>query len=196
MLPIGVLAMQGDFASHCRVLKENLSMECKEIHNRQDLVSSDGTFLISALIIPGGESTSMRLIAERLGLWQGLQRFVGEVRPVFGTCAGLILLAKEHLNVLPVELERNAYGSQSNSFLGPIENVAKEIAELQQPDQALQGAFIRAPRILKVAQGVKVLGWNQGNPVAVWDPQRHILATTFHAEILPNQLAWYHLLTV
>lgn len=170
---VGVLALQGDFASHIRCLSE-----LKVAHR---LVKTDGDLSdIDGLIIPGGESTAIRILAQRAGLWQALVRFI-ESRPVFGTCAGLILVSQ--LGALDVTVERNAYGSQIESFVS---------AQIVDENGALKsGAFIRAPKITSVGGDVKVLGRLDGCAVAV--SNERILGTTFHAELIPAELYWHRL---
>lgn len=169
---IGVLALQGDFAAHVAVL-ERLGAATRLVRTPADLELLDG------LVMPGGESTTMLKHLEHNGLGTALAGFVAE-RPTFGTCAGLILLAREvtspeqpSLGVLDVGVERNAYGRQIESF----------VAEIDAPvfGCKVEGVFIRAPRIRRVGPGVTVLG-RLGDEVVLVE-QGHLLGATFHPEL-------------
>ncbi|MGC1782510.1 MAG: pyridoxal 5'-phosphate synthase glutaminase subunit PdxT [Acidobacteriaceae bacterium] len=169
---IGVLALQGDYASHARAL-EDIGAEARMVRTKEDLAEVDG------LIIPGGESTTFLKLLEREGLFQPLLTFC-ETRPTFGTCAGCILLAtkvlrpeQQSLGVLNATVERNAYGRQIDSdiFTG----------ETSLPGGPLEMVFIRAPRIENVGDGVNVLAKRDGRPVLV--RQKNVLAATFHPEL-------------
>jgi pyridoxal 5'-phosphate synthase pdxT subunit len=169
---IGVLAIQGDFSAHALALEES-GAEAVEIRKPEELGGVDG------LVLPGGESTTMLKFLERGGFLDVLRDF-GEKRPVFGTCAGNILLAREvrhpaqvSLGLLDAVVERNAYGRQIDSsiFTGPS----------SLGDEPLEMVFIRAPRILETGPGVEVLARRDGFPVLV--RQGRILAATFHPEL-------------
>ncbi len=167
---VGVLALQGDFEAHCRAL-ESAGAEAIEIRTATELNNVD------ALVIPGGESTTMLKLLDIEGLFQPLAEF-GARKPIFGTCAGAILLATEVLNPTQVSLglmdltvERNGYGRQIDSRIAQIE-VAGEPAE---------AVFIRAPIIRRVGKHVKVLAEYQGTPVLA-EQGRHMVAT-FHPEL-------------
>jgi 5'-phosphate synthase pdxT subunit len=134
---------------------------------------------IDGLVIPGGESTTMLRLMERNGLDAALASFVAE-RPTFGTCAGLILLAREvtgpeqpSFGVLDVAVERNAYGRQIDSFVASVEAPAL--------GGEVEGVFIRAPRFLHTGSSVNILGRRHGEPVLV--EQEHLLGATFHPEL-------------
>ena len=163
-MKIGVLALQGDFEAHAKVLR-SLGAEPREVRVPGDLEDLDG------LIIPGGESTTMALGVEREGLAEPLRRFARSGRPVLGTCAGLIMLDRSHLGLLDVEAERNAFGRQVASFE----------AELDFEGRPLRGVFIRAPRVEEHGEGVEVLAEIDGHPVAV--RQDNVLAVAFHPEL-------------
>jgi 5'-phosphate synthase pdxT subunit len=161
---IGVLALQGGFAAHARVLRA-LGADVREVRVPDELVDLDG------LVIPGGESTTMSLGVEREGLADPLRAFE---RPIFGTCAGLIMLDRDHLAIMDISAERNAFGRQVRSFEADL-----EIAELGPP--ALRAVFIRAPWITEHGRGVEVLAEVDGHAVAAREGQ--ILAVAFHPEL-------------
>jgi len=169
---IGVLAIQGDYAAHAEALAAS-GAEPVEVRKPDQLEGLDG------LILPGGESTTMLKFLERLRFFDRLVDFCG-VKPVFGTCAGAILLAREVLNppqrslgVLDAIVERNAYGRQIDSAI--------LTAETSLPGGPLEMVFIRAPRIIEVGAGVEVLARREGSPVLV--RQGNIMAATFHPEL-------------
>lgn len=162
---IGVLALQGGFAKHLEVL-EKLKVDAHPVKTHSDLEKSCG------LILPGGESTAMHVLIEKEKLKDPLLAFA-QKKPVFGTCAGLILLAKWQL--LDVAIERNAYGRQRASFSSEVTLCFGSIA-------SCKGVFLRAPRIKKIlSDKVKVLATNQNEIVMV--EQGHFLGATFHPEL-------------
>jgi len=169
---IGVLAIQGDYAAHADALIES-GAEPVEVRNPEQLEDLDG------LILPGGESTTILKFLERRGLFESLKEF-GAARPVFGTCAGAILLARDvrhppqrSLGVLDAVVERNAYGRQIDSTI-LVEPTAL-------PGGPLEMVFIRAPRITETGPRVEVLARREGFPVLV--RQGNLLAATFHPEL-------------
>jgi len=169
---IGVLALQGDFEAHLKTL-ERAGAEPVEVRSAEDLQRVDG------LIIPGGESTSMWKLLEEEKLLDPLREF-GLRRPIFGTCAGAILLAKDvsnprqpSLGLMDIDVERNAYGRQLESRIATLQ------PEGLQGD--LEAVFIRAPIIRRVGRDAKVLASYHGDPVLV-EQGRH-LAATFHPEL-------------
>ena len=173
MVTVGVLALQGDFAAHRRALAR-LGAASVAVRKPADLAGVD------ALVLPGGESTAMLRGMERDRLEEPLADFVRSGRPVLGTCAGAILLARRVLTppprsfgALDIDVERNGYGTQLDSFSAPLEAEA--------PLTGLLGVFIRAPRIRRVGPDVTVLARERGEPVLV----RHgaIWAATFHPEL-------------
>lgn len=171
-LSIGVLAIQGDYDAHAHALRE-AGAEAVLIRKPEELAGIDG------LIIPGGESTTFLKFLARDGFLDVLQSFVRQ-KPVFGTCAGCILLAKEVLNpaqeslaVLDATVERNSYGRQIDSAIFS--------AETKLPGGPLEMVYIRAPRIVKTGPDVEVLAERDGFPSLV--RQQHILAATFHPEL-------------
>jgi 5'-phosphate synthase pdxT subunit len=162
-LRIGVLALQGAFREHARALR-TLGADVVEVRLPTDLDGLDG------LVIPGGESTTITLLAETYGLDGALREFP---KPVLGTCAGTIVLDRDHLDLADVEVDRNAYGRQVKSFEADV--------ELRDDGVPLRGVFIRAPRITEVGPGVDVLGRHDGDPVLVRDGR--FLLATFHPEL-------------
>jgi 5'-phosphate synthase pdxT subunit len=166
-LVVGVLALQGDFEAHA-VIVESLGAEAREVRVPGQLDAVD------ALIIPGGESTTMTLGIEREGLAEPLRDFVRSGKPTLGTCAGLIMLDRDHLGLLDVSARRNAFGRQRQSFEADL-NV-KGLG-----GGPLRAVFIRAPWVEETGEGVEVLAEVEGHPVAV--RQDNMLAVAFHPEI-------------
>jgi 5'-phosphate synthase pdxT subunit len=173
---IGVLAIQGDYASHADALTDCGAFPSL-VKAVEDL-SPDGKPL-DGLILPGGESTTMLKFLEKHGFFDALRDYC-QSYPVFGTCAGTILLAREvrhpaqrSLGILDAVVERNAYGRQIDSTILQ--------AETSLPDGPLEMVFIRAPRIAEVGPGVEVLATRDGSPTLV--KQGKILAATFHPEL-------------
>jgi 5'-phosphate synthase pdxT subunit len=169
---IGVLAIQGDYAAHAGALTET-GADPVEVRKPDELAGLDG------LILPGGESTTMLRFLEKLRFFEALEEFCGH-HPVFGTCAGAILLAQEVRNpaqrclgVLDAVMERNAYGRQIDSAI-----LTAETALAGGP---LEMVFIRAPRIVQTGQGVEVLARRDAYPVLV--RQGRVMAATFHPEL-------------
>jgi len=169
---IGVLAIQGNYASHAQALTEAGAAPV-EVRKPEQLTGIDG------LVLPGGESTTMLKFLEKHRFFETLQEFCRS-KPVFGTCAGVILLAHEVLNpaqrsmgVLDAVVERNAYGRQIDSVI--------VTAETSLAGGPLEMVFIRSPRISKIGPGVEVLATRDGFPVLV--SQGRILAATFHPEL-------------
>ncbi len=169
---IGVLALQGDYDAHARAFKSS-GARTVLVRKAEELADLDG------LVIPGGESTTMLKFLEKGGFLEALREFAS-AKPVFATCAGCILLAREvlhpkqrSLGVLDATVERNAYGRQIDST---ILTLPTEI-----PGGPLEMVFIRSPRITRVGEGVKVLARRDEFPVLV--RQGHLLACTFHPEM-------------
>jgi pyridoxal 5'-phosphate synthase pdxT subunit len=169
---IGVLAIQGDYAAHARALID-AGAEPVMVRTPEGLAGLDG------LIIPGGESTTMLKFLERDGFLDELKEFV-RAKPAFGTCAGCILMAKEvlhpaqpSLSVIDATVERNAYGRQIDSAI-----LTQETSLAGGP---LEMVYIRAPRIVRVGDGVEVLAEREGSPVLV--RQGKSMAATFHPEL-------------
>jgi 5'-phosphate synthase pdxT subunit len=164
---IGVLALQGGFAAHEGMLRD-LGAEVREVRVPADLEGLDG------LVIPGGESTTMTLGIEREGLAEPLRRLAAGGTPVLGTCAGLIMLDREHLGLMDVSCARNAFGRQVRSFEADL-----DFAGLG--GGPLHAVFIRAPWIVDRGPGVEVLAEVDGHPVAA--RQGSLLAVAFHPEL-------------
>lgn len=169
---IGVLAIQGDYAAHAEALAES-GAEPIEVRKPEQLANLDG------LILPGGESTTVLRFLEKQSFFETLQAFC-ETKPVFGTCAGAILLSREvrnpaqrSLGILDAVVERNAYGRQIDSTI--------LTAETELPGGPLEMVFIRAPRIVETGATVEVLALREGNPVLV--RQGSVMAATFHPEL-------------
>jgi 5'-phosphate synthase pdxT subunit len=162
---VGVLALQGDFEAHGKVLRA-LGASVREVRVGADL---DG---LDALVLPGGESTTMTLGIEREQLAQPLRELCGRV-PVLGTCAGMIMLDREHLGVLDMRCERNAFGRQVRSFEGEV--------ALEGFEQSFHAIFIRAPWVAERAPSVSVLAEVESHPVAV--AAGRVLAVAFHPEL-------------
>jgi 5'-phosphate synthase pdxT subunit len=168
MVPvIGVLALQGDFEAHAKLLRE-LGAEPREVRTPAGLHGLDG------LVIPGGESTVMTLGIEREGLAEPLRRLAGAGIPVLGTCAGLIMLDRDHLGLMDIVARRNAFGRQVRSFEAEL-----DVAGLE--GGPLRAVFIRAPWIEEHGDEVEVLASLDGHPVAV--RQGHLMAVAFHPEL-------------
>jgi 5'-phosphate synthase pdxT subunit len=175
---VGVLALQGDFEAHRRAL-ERAGAEAVEIRGAEDLGRLDG------LILPGGESTTMLRVMKDEGLVEPLREFASH-KPVFGTCAGAILLAgevsnpaQESLGLMDISVERNAYGRQLNSCVARL--VPEEDFIRKTEPGEVEAVFIRAPVIRRVAPDARVFLYYQGDPVLVLQG-RH-LAATFHPEL-------------
>jgi pyridoxal 5'-phosphate synthase pdxT subunit len=164
---IGVLALQGDFEAHAGVLTA-LGAEARIVRTPADL---DG---IDALVLPGGESTTMTIGIEREGLAEPLRDLVAGGTPVLATCAGMIVLDRDHLGVLDVTTRRNAFGRQVRSF-----EVDLDIPGLG--EEPLRAVFIRAPWVEELGADVEVLAEVDGHPVAV--RQGELTAVAFHPEL-------------
>ena len=172
---IGVLALQGDFARH-RTALERLGVEAVEVRKPEELPDVDG------LIIPGGESTTLLKLMDAWNFVPALEKFHAAGKPIFGTCAGLILLARDvsnprqfSLGFIDVGVERNAYGRQRESF------EAATTAELGGRSVPIDMVFIRAPRIRRVGAGVRALAVHRGDPVLA--QQGTVLVAAFHPEL-------------
>ena len=176
--PVGILALQGDFARHAKML-DGMGTAWTLVKHPTDLEA------VSGLIMPGGESTTMLKFFTNEGMGGAIQKFAAQGKPIFGTCAGAILLAKEVLNppqeklgLIDIAIERNAYGRQVDSSVQ-----RGECPELL--NHPMEMVFIRAPIIRRVGEGVRVLGRCGHLPVLV--EQDNILAATFHPELTENE---------
>lgn len=166
-LRIGVLAIQGDFQAHRRML-ESLGAEATGVRTPEQLEDLDG------LVIPGGESTTISMGMERDGLDKAVRAHAESGRPIFGSCAGMIVCDRDHLGLADYTCRRNAFGRQLHSFEEDL--VIEGLGE-----EPLRAVFIRAPWVEDGGPGVEVLAEVGGHPVAVRD--RNILAVAFHPEL-------------
>ena len=160
---IGVLAVQGNFREHAAMLRR-LGAEPVEVRKPEPLDGLDG------LIIPGGESTAIMRLVRLYGLEDAIREFD---QPVFGTCAGMILLDRNHFGLVDLEVARNAYGRQVASFEADL--------DLAGDDEPLRGVFIRAPRVSEAGAGVEVLAELDGESVLLRDGR--VLVASFHPEL-------------
>lgn len=177
-MKIGVLALQGDFAEH-RAMLARIGVDSCEVRKLSDLESVD------ALIIPGGESTTIGKLLTRYELDKAIRARAEAGMPIFGTCAGLILLAQEiegstqpRLGLIDITVVRNAFGRQIESF-------EADIPFKPTPERPVRGVFIRAPIVSQVGNGVAVLSEFDGKIVAV--QQGNLLATAFHPELTDDE---------
>ena len=178
---VGVLALQGDVREHARMLSD-CSVEVRLVKNSEDLTD------LAGLVIPGGESTTISMLINRANLMQSLRDFIKSGKAVYGSCAGMILLAdrildgrsdQETIGGLDITVRRNAFGRQVDSFEKTID--LKEINILD-----FNAVFIRAPWVEKVGSGVKVLAsleYQEQEPRIVMVKQGNLLATSFHPEL-------------
>jgi pyridoxal 5'-phosphate synthase pdxT subunit len=160
---IGVLALQGNFREHAAVLRR-LGVDVVEVRKPEQLDGLDG------LVVPGGESTAIARLMRLYGIDEALRGFGGAV---FGTCAGMILLDRDHLDLVDVRVRRNAYGRQVASFEADL--------ELDGDDEPLRGVFIRAPRVDEAGPDVEVLAEHEGEPVLLREGR--FLVASFHPEL-------------
>ena len=160
---IGVLALQGAFREHAVAL-ERLGADVVAVRLPEDLDALDG------LVIPGGESTTIMHLARLYGLDEAIREYRG---PILGTCAGMIVLDREHLGLAELEVDRNAYGRQVKSFEADV--------DLSGDARPLRGVFIRAPRVRTLGPEVEVLGKLAEEPVLVRDGR--LLLASFHPEL-------------
>ena len=172
---VGVLALQGDFEAHAKALRR-AGAEPVEVRTPEELKRVDG------LVIPGGESTTMLKLLNETGMKEPLLAFAGQ-KPVFGTCAGAILVAREvtrpeqeSLDLVDITIERNAYGRQLDSRIVRIEPEGDNL-----PGGELEAVFIRAPIIRRIGPETKVLARYNGDPVLI-ETGRHMVST-FHPEL-------------
>lgn len=166
-LRLGVLAVQGGFEAHARVLRE-LGADVREVRVAEELVGLDG------LVIPGGESTTISKGIETAGLAGPIRALHEAGGTVFGTCAGMIVCDDAHLGLIDATAERNAFGRQLQSFEADlsIEGIGEE---------TLRAVFIRAPWVARCGPGVEVLAVHDGHPVAI--RESNVLACAFHPEL-------------
>ena len=180
----GVLALQGDFREHGRALADAGATPV-EVRNPEELEGVD------CLVIPGGESTTIAKLARAYDLVEPVRGRVAGGMPVFGTCAGMIVLARRVLGgeplfgVMDIGVERNAYGRQVDSFETDV-----DVAGIEHP---VRGVFIRAPRITDIGDGVRVLAEHEGAPVVL--EQGNLLVSSFHPELIGETGLHRYLLT-
>ena len=176
--PVGILAIQGDFAMHGKML-DRIGASWRLVKHAAELEE------VSGLIMPGGESTTMLKVFAANGLGSAVKEFAAQGKPIFGTCAGAILLAQDVLNppqerlgLMDITVERNAYGRQIDSSVqqGDCPEISDHLVEM---------VFIRAPIIRRVGKGVRVLGRCADLPVLV--EQGNLLAATFHPELTEDE---------
>ena len=175
-MKVGVLALQGDFEAHASILRR-IGVEPVEVRTSEELAG------VEALIVPGGESTTIRTLAIASGLLEPLRARAGAGMPIFGTCAGMIACAARIadgdapiLGMVDVEVRRNAYGRQVQSFEADLDVRGIGI---------VRGVFIRAPQVVAVGPGVEVLAEHDGKPVAL--RQGPVLLTSFHPELTGDE---------
>ena len=160
---IGVLAVQGNFREHAATLRR-LGAEVVEVRKPEQLAGLDG------LVVPGGESTTFMRLMRLYGLDEAVREIEG---PILGTCAGMIVLDRNHLGLVDIEVERNAYGRQVASFEADL--------RLAGDERPLRGVFIRAPRLRGAGSDVEVLADYHGEPVLL--RQGHFVVASFHPEL-------------
>ena len=185
---IGVLAIQGDFIEHINIL-QTLGVECREIRLPEQLSDVEG------LIIPGGESTTLSRLLTRYNLRQPIKQLATDGKPLWGTCAGMIMMASEitendpvPLEIMDIDVQRNAFGRQIDSFEQELEITGFD----ETPYHAI---FIRAPVIKRVGSGVSIMASLQdGRPVAV--QQANLMATSFHPELTKDARFHTHFLNL
>ncbi len=183
MLRVGVLALQGDVREHINSLS-SLNVAVQKVRSVEELET------VNALVIPGGESTTISMLCKRVGLMKALKQFVKEKKAVYGSCAGMIMLADEILDGrkdqetiggLDITVRRNAFGRQVDSFETDL--------KIKNLDQEFRAVFIRAPWVERIGSEVEVLASvktsdNKDHPVMV--RQENLLATAFHPELTPD----------
>jgi 5'-phosphate synthase pdxT subunit len=162
-MKIGVLALQGNFREHVAML-HRLGADAVEVRKPEQLVGLDG------LVVPGGESTTFMRLMRLYGLDEAIRAFPG---PILGTCAGMIVLDRDHLGLMDVEVDRNAYGRQVASFEADL--------ALKGDTEPLRGVFIRAPRLRERGEDVEVLAEHDGEPVLLREGR--FLVAAFHPEL-------------
>ncbi|QIB27402.1 pyridoxal 5'-phosphate synthase glutaminase subunit PdxT [Caloranaerobacter azorensis] len=179
MIKVGVLDFQGSVIEHIEMLEKIEGAEPIRVKYEEQIEEIDG------LIIPGGESTTIGKIMKDFNIFLPLKEKILEGMPVWGTCAGMILLAKKivgqdyvHLGVMDIEVKRNAYGSQIDSFM--IEKTIPQVSS-----KSISLVFIRAPYIEKVGEGVEILSEHEGKIIAA--REKNMLATSFHPELTEDE---------
>ena len=185
---IGVLAIQGDFIEHINIL-QTLGVECREIRLPGQLSDVDG------LIIPGGESTTLSRLLTRYNLRQPIKQLATDGKPLWGTCAGMIMMASEITENDPVPLEIMDIGVQRNAFGRQIASFEQDLEITGFDETPYHAIFIRAPVIKRVGSGVSIMASLQdGRPVAV--QQANLMATSFHPELTKDSRFHTHFLNL
>lgn len=176
-MAIGILALQGDFEAHRKALEKGGAV-AREVRTAEEVLAAD------ALVLPGGESTTLFRLMEGTGIPEAIRAMARSGRPLFGTCAGAILLSRqvqgpdrEGLGLLDAVVRRNAYGRQRESTVVALTDVDRDAFGAS----PLEAVFIRAPRFVSLGAGVDVLARRDGDPVLV--QQDNVLASTFHPEL-------------
>lgn len=175
---IGILALQGDYEAHRKIIAERLGESTAFVRTPEDLAG------VSALILPGGESTTISKLMDRVGLREAIRNRAAEGMPIYGTCAGLILLAKQiegrpdqpTLDLMDLTVARNAFGRQVDSFEADI-----PLTLAGDRTTAVRGVFIRAPYVTEASPNVEILARFRDKIVAV--RQGNLLGTAFHPEL-------------
>lgn len=186
---VGVLALQGDFKEHINILKK-MNIKTKEIKLPGQLDEIDG------LIIPGGESTTINKLFEKYGFREKLEGLIKSGKPIFGTCAGLIVLSctmvdeEKQLGLIDIDIERNAYGRQIESFEKYISLNLNQAVR----DKKFNSIFIRAPKITRTGKNVKILGRHNGEVVLARD--KNILVCAFHPELTDDTRIHQYFITM
>lgn len=183
---IGVLSIQGSFFEHIEVLR-SMGVNGFPVRCVEDLS------LVDSLILPGGESTTISKLLKRFKIEEEIIKRVNEGMPIYGTCAGMILLSKNidySMKLMDIEVDRNAYGSQLDSFIGKLTDVNKEELGVD----SLDAFFIRAPRIKQVGDAVLVLASHEGIPVMV--RENNILVSSFHPELTEDGTVYEYFLSI
>lgn len=187
---IGVLALQGDYQAHIETLRACGVEHVRLVRDAQSLAACDG------LVIPGGESTTMSRLCERYDLWPALEARRDAGMAFFGTCAGMIFLAKDisgatrnftqkTLNALDIDVQRNAYGAQDESFEAELYSSLEELE-----GAPLRAIFIRAPRLSRIGDDVEILASHREDAVAV--RHKNVMALSWHPEIV-GETRWHKL---
>ena len=205
---VGVLALQGGVAEHLAML-QSLGARAVCVRSVSDLLGDDGAPAVDALVLPGGESSTMDRLCRTFGLFEPLQRFIRAGLPTLGTCAGLIMLStriadpapgQQSLGVLDVTVDRNAFGSQVDSaevslpWAGTAGHAETDDDTAMAPSGVVRAAFIRAPSVTEVGDGVQVLARYRDTVVAV--RQANVLGISFHPELMGETTVHEELLSM
>lgn len=176
-MKVGVVALQGDFEKHIEALRASGAegLEVVEVRTPEDLAR------VERVIVPGGESTTVGLLMQRFGLGDAMTQAAAEGMPVWGTCMGMIMMARDvegrpdqfTLNLLDIQVRRNAFGAQVHSF--------EDAVPMEGLEEPVTGVFIRAPIVTRVGEGVQTLAHYNGEIVAVRQGNR--IGTSFHPEL-------------